>query len=148
VLDQLLSDRVFNTLLLMQNRYGTSNTYSIVEYMSDVKAGVWTELVTKKPVNIYRRSLQKNYVSNVLASVREAEEGTHYMGLLFGGPMSAETQPVTVGSDVGSYLSFHLQQLRTEILAAIPLITDKDTKDHYNYIAQQIKTGLANQFVK
>jgi hypothetical protein len=39
VLDQLLSDRVFNTLLMMENRYGKGNTYSIIEFMDDVKAG-------------------------------------------------------------------------------------------------------------
>jgi len=148
VLDQILSDRVFNTLLLMENRYGKNESYSIVEYMNDVKAGVWTELVNKKPVNIYRRGLQKNYVSNVLASIKEAEEGTHYMGLLFGGPMAAEALPVTVGTDVGSFLALHLEQLRAEIVAVIPSITDKETKDHYNYIAQQIKNRLANQFKK
>jgi hypothetical protein len=148
ILDQILSDRVFNTLLLMENRYGKGNVYSIVEYMKDIKAGVWTELTTKKPVDIYRRGLQKNYLSNVFASIKEAEEGTHYMGLLFGGPTAAEVLPVTVGTDVGSFLALHLEQLRAEILAVLPTITDKDTKDHYNYIAQQIKTRLDKQFAK
>jgi hypothetical protein len=146
VLDLVLSDRVFNTLLTLENRYGKGNTYSIIEFMNDVKAGVWTELATKKPVDIYRRGLQKNYVSNVLASIKEAEAGTHYMALLFGGPAAAEAMPVTVGSDIGSFLAMHLEKLRAEILAAIPSTTDKDTRDHYNYIAQQIKNGLANQF--
>src|SRR5207344_1217321 len=62
-IDLTLSDRVFNTLLLMENRYGKNNVYTIVEYMNDIKAGVWTELKTKKPVDIYRRGLQKNYLS-------------------------------------------------------------------------------------
>ena len=146
VLDLVLSDRVFNTLLTMENRYGKGNTYSIIEFMNDVKAGVWTELGTKKPVGIYRRGLQKNYVSNVLASIKEAEAGTHYMALLFGGTAAAENLPVTVGSDIGSFLALYLEKLRAEILAALPSITDKETKDHYNYIAQQIKNGLANQF--
>jgi hypothetical protein len=146
VLDQLLSDRVFNTLLMMENRYGKGNTYSIIEFMDDVKAGVWTELNNKKPVTIYRRSLQKNYVSNILASIKEAEEGSHILALLVGGPQAAEELPVTTGSDVGSFLALHLEKLRTEILAAIPAITDKETKDHLNYIAEQIKNGLAHRF--
>lgn len=148
VLDQLLSDRVYNTLLMMENRYGKGNTYSIIEFTDDVKAGVWTELKNKKPVTIYRRSLQKNYVTNILASIKEAEEGSHIMGLLVGGPQAAEELPMTTGSDVGSFLALHLEKLRAEILAAIPAITDKDTKDHLNYIAEQIKNGLANQFKK
>jgi hypothetical protein len=142
VLDQLLSDRVFNTLLLEENRYGKGNTYSIIEFMDDVKAGVWTELKNKKPIDIYRRGLQKNYVSNVLASIKEAEVGDHYLGLLFGGPAAAEALPVTISTDTGSFLALHLKKLREEILAAIPAITDKDSKDHLNYIAEQIKNKL------
>src|SRR4030095_4889687 len=122
------------------------NTYSIIEFMDDVKSGVWTELKNKKPVTIYRRSLQKNYVSNVLASIKEAEEGSHIVGLLVGGPTAAEDIPITTGSDVGSFLAIHLEKLRKDILAAIPAITDRDTKDHLNYIAEQIKNRLANQF--
>ena len=148
VLDLLLSDRVFNTLLLEENRYGKGNTYSIIEFMDDVKAGVWTELKNKKPIDIYRRGLQKNYVSNVLASIKEAEEGEHYMALLFGGPTAAETLPVTISTDIGSFLRLHLEKLRGEILAAIPAITDKDTKDHLNYIAEQIKNRLDNRLNK
>ncbi len=68
------------------------------------------------------------------------------MGLLFGGPTAAEDLPVTISSDVGSFLALHLEKLRAEILAVIPSITDKDTKDHLNYIAEQIKNRLANQF--
>ncbi len=148
MLDLVLTHRVFNTLLTMENRFGKANTYTIVELMADIKAGVWTELAGKKPVDIYRRSVQKNYVANVMEAIKEAEVGTHILGLLVGGPQAAEDIPVTTGSDVGSFLALHLEQLRSEILAAIPAITDKETKDHLNYVAQQIKTGLDNRFKK
>ena len=148
VLDLLLSDRVFNTLLLEENRYGKGNTYSIIELMDDVKAGVWSELKNKKPIDIFRRGLQKNYVSNVLASITEAEVGEHYMAMLFGGPGAAEALPVTISTDIGSFLTLHLEKLRGEILAAIPTVTDKDSKDHLNYIADQIKNRLDNRLNK
>ena len=134
---------MFNTLLLEENRYGKGNTYSIIEFMDDVKAGVWTELKNKKPIDIYRRGLQKNYISNLFASIKEAEEGANIMAMLVGGPAAAEVLPVTTSSDIGSFLALHLQKLREEILAAIPAITDKDSKDHLNYIAEQIKNRLA-----
>jgi len=147
-MDMVLTHRVFNTLMMMENRYGKANTYTITELMADMKAGVWTELTTKKPVDMYRRSIQKNYVSNVFASIKEAEEGANMIGLLVGGPTAAEELPIITGSDVGSYLALHMEKLRAEILAAIPTITDKDSKDHLNYLAQQIKTGLDNRFIK
>jgi hypothetical protein len=116
--------------------------------MDDVKAGVWTELKNKKPIDIYRRGLQKNYISNLFASIKEAEEGANIMAMLVGGPAAAEALPVTTSSDIGSFLALHLQKLRGEILAAIPTITDKDSKDHLNYIAEQIKNRLDNRLNK
>ena len=71
------------------------------------------------------------------------------MALLVGGPAACRRSClVTTSSDVGSFLALHLEKLRAEILAAIPTVTDKDTKDHLNYIAEQIKNGLANRFNK
>jgi len=146
ILDQLMSDRVFNTLNMAEQRYGKGKAYSLAEFLDDLKDGIWVELKTKKPVTLYRRNLQKNYISNIFASIKEAEAGTHYMGLLFGGPAVEEALPITVGSDIGSYLALHITKLREEILKAIPAVTDKDTKDHLQYLVQLIKTGLNKQF--
>jgi hypothetical protein len=140
VLDQILSDRVLNTLLMTEQRFGREGTYTLNEFLDDVKAGVWTELKTGKPIDIYRRSLQKNYVQNLLASIKETKENTHILGILFG--MPEENLPITPTSDIGSYLGFHLENLRKEILKAIPVATDKQTKDHLQYLADQIKTGI------
>jgi hypothetical protein len=120
----------------------------MVEYMDDVKNSVWSELKTKKPVTIYRRNLQKNYITSLFENIKEAEAGTHYMALLFGGPRAEEELPVTVGSDIGSYLALHVKKLRTEILAVLPLIKDIETQDHLHYISEQIETGLNNRFNK
>jgi hypothetical protein len=78
----------------------------------------------------------------VLASIKEAEVGDHYMALLFGGPVASEALPVTISTDIGSFLAMHLEKLRGEILAVLPTVADKDTKDHLNYIAEQIKNRL------
>jgi hypothetical protein len=145
VLDQILSDRVFNTLIMHERRFGKDSCYTLINFLNDVKSGVWSELKSKQTVTIYRRNLQKNYVQNILASIKEEEAGTHIMGI-FLGPAYEEALPYTVGSDVGSYLALHLENLRKEIIATIPTITDKDTKDHLNYVAQQIKAGLDNRF--
>jgi hypothetical protein len=76
----------------------------------------------------------------MLAAIKETKENTHIMGMLFG--MPEENMPITPTSDIGSYLGFHLNNLRLEILKAIPVTTDKETKDHLTYIAEQIKTGI------
>jgi hypothetical protein len=143
-LDLILNDRVLNTLLKMEDRFGKENCYTLVEYMDDLQATIWSELKTGKAVDIFRRGVQKNYVSNAFAIMNEAEEGKNIMGILFGFP--EENLPITTNSDLGSYLGLHLQNLRQDILKAIPSITDKDTKDHLNYIANQIKSKLDDRF--
>jgi len=139
-LDQALSDRVLNTLLKAEERFGKEGTYTLIDYLDDLKAGIWSELKSKKPVDIYRRNLQKNYVLDMLALIKEAKENTNILGILFGVP--EEAKPVINTSDIGSYLVFHLQNLRQEILTTLPSVTDKETKDHLKYVADKIKTDV------
>jgi len=80
----------------------------------------------------------------LLASMNEAEEGKNSIGMLLG--LSELQLPITTGSDLGSYLAMHLQNLRSEILKDLPMCKDKETRDHLKYVANQIKTGLAKQF--
>jgi hypothetical protein len=143
-LDLMLNDRVLMSMHKMEDRFGKQNVYTLVEYLDDVKAIVWEELKSGKPTDMFRRAIQKNYVANLLASMNEAEEGKNAIGMLLG--LSELQLPITTGSDLGSYLAMHLQNLRSEILKDIPKCKDKETKDHLKYVANQIKTGLGKQF--
>ena len=109
----------------------------MIEYLDDLKTGIWTEIKTKKSIDIYRRNLQKNYVLNMLALIKETKENSNILGMMFGVP--EEAKPVINTSDIGSYLVFHLQNLRQEIVTTLPSVTDKETKDHLKYVADQIK---------
>ncbi|WP_083488709.1 zinc-dependent metalloprotease [Pedobacter borealis] len=146
ILTQMLSDRVFNTLNFMQQRFGKEKTYSMNEYLTDLKEGVWSELKTNKPIDMYRRDIQKGYVANILRSIKEAEAGTNAIGLLFGGPLAEEVAPLTTNSDIGSVLALHLKNLRKEILVAAESASDTDSKEHLLFVANQIKNSLKNQF--
>jgi len=143
-LDLILNDRVLTALLKSEDRYGKDSTYTLPEYLSDLQSGIWSELNTHKPIDIFRRNVQKNYVNNLFASVKEAEEGRNFAGMLLGIP--EEVAPITVGSDVGSYLALHLDNLRKEILKAMPFFMDKESRDHLKFVADQIKSGLEKRF--
>jgi hypothetical protein len=143
-LDLVLNDRVLNGLVKMEERYGKENSYTLVEYLDDLQTVIWCELKTGKPVDIFRRGVQKNYVANLFAVMNEAEEGKNIIGLLVGVP--EEYLPITLHSDLASYLGLHLKNLREQILKAIPTVTDKDTKDHLQYVAKQIKSRLGSNF--
>ena len=143
-LDQLLNNRILNTLLKTEERFGKEGTYTLPEYLNDLKAGIWSELKTGKPIDIYRRNIQKNYVQDMLASIKEAKENGNVLGILFGVP--EESMPIINTSDIGSYLAYHLNSLRQEILKVLPSVTDKETKDHLNFVANQIKTEVEKYY--
>ena len=143
-LDLIVNDRVLSTLLKMEDRYGKENSYTLIEFLDNLQAAIWSELKTGKPVDIFRRGVQKNYVANLFAVMDETEEGKNLIGMLLGVP--EENLPITMHSDLGSYIGLHLKNLRAEILKVIPTITDKETKEHLQYVARQIKSKLAGTF--
>jgi len=145
-LDLILNDRVLISLLKMEDRFGKENCYTLVEYLDDLQTAIWSELKTGKPIDIFRRGIQKNYITDLFATMNEVEEGKNIVGILFGTP--EENLPITATSDLGSYLGLHLQNLQQQILKAIPTVTDKDTKDHLKYIADQIKNKLDGSFAQ
>lgn len=141
----IFSDRIFNTLYTMQQRFGPDSTYSIQGLLTDMKAGVWSELKTHKPMDAFRRDVQKNYVIALLRAMKEAEVGNNIVGLLMS-PMAAEETPVTTNSDVGALIAVHLDQLQKDILASKDSISDKDSRDHLEYMAGYIQRSLKKQF--
>ena len=50
--------------------------------------------------------------------------------------------PFTINSDIGSVIALHLENLNKEILAAADKATDKDSKEHLLFVANQIKKSL------
>ncbi len=148
VIDLLLNEQTLYTLTLCSERFGAANTYTIEEMMGDLKAGIWSELKTKKPIDIFRRDLQKEYVMQLLSVMRESIHPAKSLFALIGGPSLEESFPYLQNTDIPSYLSGYLKQLKTEVQAALPGITDKTSKTHLQYIITIIDKGLQIRFDK
>ena len=100
--------------------------------MEDVKKGIWSELSTKKPIDVYRRNLQKAYTEALI-------------NLLYPAPGSAPNPAITSAlknSDVMSIARAQLMNLRTQINTAIPGTTDKMSKYHLQDVSERIKQAL------
>jgi hypothetical protein len=135
VLSSLFSNRVFNNLLNGEAAM-PSSAYKMIDLLSDVKKGVWSELPARKPIDIYRRNLQKSYVNQLL-------------GFLTSGPT-----PVTIGgmtftvsnandkTDIKSVIGGHLAALRAEMLSAAGVIADPMSKYHLQDLARRIDNVL------
>jgi hypothetical protein len=145
-MNAVFSDRAFNTLYMMEERFGKENTYSMNALLADMKAGVWSELNTHQPIEQFRRDVQKFYVNALLRSMKESEVGNNAIGLLFGGTQAAEMAPLTTGSDIGGIIAVHLEDLRKNILNAIPSTNDIDSKEHLQYMVDYIQKALDKRF--
>lgn len=68
----LLSPARLNTLVEYEARLGNS-TYTLAEYMSDLRRGVWGELSSGRvAVDVYRRNLQRAYLDRINAELNPA----------------------------------------------------------------------------
>jgi len=137
ILSSLLSASRMNGLLLAANRYGEAKVYTVENLLTDVRKGVWGELVTHRPTDPWRRALQKTYVESLItAASPSGGGGSGFQGLvIFFGPNTRNT-------DLPSIAKAELTRLRAQLLAAVPLTTDKLTKYHLDDLAQRIRLAL------
>ncbi len=136
VLNSLLSGARLNRLAVMSNRYGTANTYTLDVMMEDVKKGVWSELTARKPIDGFRRNLQKAYVEALIGVINYNPPSTPMTG------MAALLNVNTKNTDVTSVARAQLTALKTQIDGAIPGTSDKMSKYHLQDISFRIKKAL------
>ncbi len=135
-LTQLLSTRTLTKLIEAETLYG-NKAYNILEYFNDLKKGIWSELAAKKAIDVYRRNLQKSYLTYLLNIVAPAPAPTGTFTITFGGP-SLNTDK----SDIKSVVRAHLLQLRSEANSAATAIADPMTRYHLQDIAKRIDNTL------
>src|SRR6185436_1761775 len=78
-LRNLFNARTLNNLIEAEAEQG-SNAYQLIELFADLKKGIWSELPGRKPIDIYRRSLQKSYV-NMLTSLLSPPSGVQAVSI-------------------------------------------------------------------
>ncbi len=133
ILNSLLSGARLNRLVVSANRYGDNITYSLEDMMNDVKKGIWNELVSNKPIDGYRRNLQKAYV-DALANILNPPPAPAANGFM--------AAPAIKNTDVASVARAQMIALRNQINAAIPGTKDKMSKYHLEDVSERIKKAL------
>ncbi len=135
-LSSVISSYTLNKLINAEASLG-NKAYQITELLADLKKGIWSELSARKPVDIYRRQLQKSYV-NTLASLLKVAPP---LSMNSGGISLTITQ-MPDKSDIGSVVRGHLTALRTEILTVLPRTTEVMTRYHLQDVAKTIDNVL------
>ncbi len=137
-LAKMLSTTTMNKMLNAEASIG-SQAYTVFDLLTDLKQMVFTELNTKKPVDIYRRNLQKSYVERLGNIIKPAQTGTTSF-VIRGG--SAEPVMDTKKSDIISYLKGHARELKAMTDAAAAASIDRATRYHLQDLSDRLKNIL------
>ena len=135
-LGSLLSVSRMTRLSISANRF--KGSYTIDEFVNDLKNGIWSELTSKKKIDGYRRSLQKSYVERMVILLNGSNNS---ISISFGSG-SSMIGPDPKKSDIVSVVKAHLNALKTEINAATSLIPDNMSRYHLLDMSDRIKKAL------
>ncbi len=139
VLNRLLATRNLSKLIDAEAVKGNS-AYTITELFADLKKGIWSELPSRSKIDVYRRNLQKSYVSVLdnLLNPPKSGSGSGIVIMVLGGSSTLNAEK----SDVHSVVRAHLTSLRNEARAAAAATTDSMSKYHLQDIVTRIDNAL------
>ena len=137
-LNRLFSESTLNKLINAEASIG-NNAYKITTLFSDMKKGIWSELAARKPIDVYRRNLQKSYI-NILDRLLNPASPASAGG---GGGFTIVLQTAnTDKSDIKSVVRAHLTALKAEVSAAATGTTDLMSKYHLQDVVIRIDKAL------
>lgn len=126
---------------LMETGSVSAANYNLDELMTDLRTSIWSELATKKTIDIYRRNLQKVFVEKTTSLLSPGMATVSYIPQ--GASYGFETRSVDLKkTDLPSIVRANLETLKNQIKAALPLTTDKMTKYHLQDVLQRIEIAL------
>ncbi|MBL7744047.1 MAG: zinc-dependent metalloprotease [Chitinophagaceae bacterium] len=138
ILSRLFNTRTFSKLIEAEAIPG-NNAYPVTEFLTDMRRGIWSELAGRKPIDIYRRNLQKAYVNILTGILNPTAPGST---TVTGGITITIITPGGDKSDVKSVVRAHLASLRSEINVAAVGIADPMSKFHLQDVSQRIDKAL------
>ena len=112
--------------------------YGTDELLDDLRKGIWSEVYAHKPIDIYRRNLQKAFVE-ILGTMISGQT----FGFSFGGSRRISSMYGITGvnlkvSDLISVAKGTLRTLKTDITAVLPTIQDRMTRYHLQDVVDRI----------
>lgn len=137
ILNRLISNTTLNKLFRFEAEGG--NAYTASEMLSDLRKGIWNELASHQPVDIYRRSLQKNFVEKLDDIINPNAQQAGGIQISFGAAAPASNSNTT---DAISIAKSQLRTLASEIKATLPSYKDAATRAHLQDVLDRINQAL------
>lgn len=140
VLNNLLSSARF-ARLVEQEALDATGAYHPVEFLADVRKGVWTELSSSRPViDAYRRNLQRSYL-DIANTKLNAPPPTVPAGL----PPGFAALFISSGDERAFYRA-ELRAINAATRTALARMTDRATRVHLEGVRDQIAKILNPTF--
>ena len=139
-LTRLLSNSTFDKLLRFEAE--ESNPYTATEMLSDLKKGIWSELATRQPIDIYRRNLQKSFVEKMINIITPSSTGAISIVAIPQGRGFGGSTAYSRTSDVISLTKMQLRSLASEIRTALPAYKDASSRAHLQDELDRINEAL------
>ncbi|GAB3007446.1 zinc-dependent metalloprotease [Niabella terrae] len=132
-IDELVNPATLGRLIQYEAVSGAA-AYSPAEMLNDLRQSVFSEIKSRKAIDIYRRQLQKAYVVKLLEMVQPSKQELEQMSRAAG--MNAAT------SDIISVVKGQLRLLASSLKAAAGAYGDRVSKNHLLDLQDRIKQGL------
>ena len=137
VVRRLLNARTLGKLVDAEASLG-KDAYRIPDLLSDLQKGVWTELSSRRPIDVYRRQLQKTYVAAMDALLNPADPRPATGGVAFTFGPAVDNDK----TDVKSAARAHLTTLKSQVAAAASNSRDAMTKAHLREMEARMEKAL------
>jgi len=133
----LLSNNILSKLVDAEASEG-SKAYTVSDLLVDLKKGIFSELPARKPIDMYRRNLQKSFVKELSDLVNPPSTGGSSSG---GFTISLGGSGIDK-SDIKSVARAQLVQLRNEVRAASTATPDRMSRYHLQDLVSRIDEAL------
>jgi hypothetical protein len=118
---------------LLETSSQNKANYSVDELMSDLRKGIFSEIKTNAPIDIYRRNLQKLFVSKLIETMStEKTNVTFFSG----------RRIVLADTDIPSIARGQLNELKNQLKAAASGSADRLSKFLLNDLVASIENAM------
>lgn len=125
-LSYLLDEDRINRMV-SNEQMNARDAYSAVEFMEDLRKGIFSELYTGKMVDAYRRNLQRSFVDEAAQYVQE---------------LKAQEDQKILKSDIIALMRGKMQRLKSDLNSRKMRSSDQLTRFHWADLIARIDAGL------
>ena len=111
-----------------------SNAYSLLDMMSDLRNGIWSEIRTGGTIDVYRRNLQRGYLDRMEFLMTKEQQALSGNARRF----SKRTNVNVVQSDIRPVVRGELNNLRRSLKSAVARTSDRMSRYHIQDAIERI----------